>query len=505
MATAAAGLDEMSVEAKAAEIALLRKQAAEANIKLAAASQQQAALLDVSLEVEPAPAEPPASPDAPAAARAPAAAAAAPAAAEPAASGETTPGVRVSELEITATFITDGALGLHFKEDSDPAYLVLGVNPQGLAARQPQIKPGLVLKALNGTPVDGMEFDDAIYTMGRAPRPLELSFWHSAPPPSRVVEAAVVGTKVVAGTGWLSSSSTEYVIEASTESGRKRTISRSYTELKMLHLGWVEPLSATGMPPTFPVDVLFGANDDAVVKERRQQLHVWLVGAFEMARTLRCPLLDDALQRSLTASLEARQVGLGADHVRAHLPTVIKGAVPPGPRAGVASVWDCNGYWTWGSAADFASQLKTNPGSSYRPPSGNGGPGGGSSPGRGPTIPHVLEITGKHSTAQCSAFCLAVWGCIYIQTHKARPRSRRLHLCSTRSASTLFPSPSLILRVCVCVCTCVRVGCALIRQALQRMTCPQLSKRSSSTLRSGASRLEAWRGCLSKMDRAVAS
>ena len=97
MATAAAGLDEMSVEAKAAEIALLRKQAAEANIKLAAASQQQAALLDVSLEVEPAPAEPPASPDAPAAARAAAAAAEAPAAAEPAASGETTPGVRVSE------------------------------------------------------------------------------------------------------------------------------------------------------------------------------------------------------------------------------------------------------------------------------------------------------------------------------------------------------------------------------------------------------------------------
>jgi hypothetical protein len=49
MATAASGLDEMSVEAKAAEIALLSKQAAAANIKLAEASQQKAASAKIAL------------------------------------------------------------------------------------------------------------------------------------------------------------------------------------------------------------------------------------------------------------------------------------------------------------------------------------------------------------------------------------------------------------------------------------------------------------------------
>ena len=373
-------MDEMSVEEKALEIARLRKQTAAASQKLEQATTQQAALLDVSLEVEPEPA----TDDVPAAA--------APRAAAPtdiAVTDVASPGVRVSDLEITATFIGDGALGLQFKEDSDPAYLLLEINPQGLAAKQPQIKPGLVLKSLNGKPVEGMDFDDAIFTMGRGPRPLELAFWHSPPLPARVVEVAVVGSKLVAGTGWLSSSTTEYAIEATTDAGRKRIIYRSYYDLKMLHLGWVEPLSAVGIPPTFPVDVLFGANDDSVVKERRQQLHIWLVAAFKLAVTLACPLLDDALQRALATSPEARQVGIGADNVRAHLPTVIKGAVPPGPRAGVANVWGCCGYWTWGSAADLITQRKTNPRSSYRGPQP-----GGSSPGRGAgTIPHVLEIS----------------------------------------------------------------------------------------------------------------
>eukprot|EP01043_Picozoa_sp_COSAG02_P008504 COSAG02_NODE_274_length_26244_cov_36.943507_2_plen_595_part_00 len=406
MATAGAGLDEMSVEEKALEIARLRKQTAAASQKLEQASQQ-AALLDVSLEVEPEPAA--------AAADVPASAAAAAPAAPPelAAADVASPGVRVSDLEITATFIGDGALGLQFKEDSDPAYLLLEINPQGLAAKQPQITPGLVLKSLNGKPVEGMDFDDAIFTMGRGPRPLELSFWHSAPSPACVVEVAVVGTTLIAGTGWLSSSTTEYAIEATTDAGRKRTVYRSYHDLKMLHLGWVEPLSPVGMPPTFPVDVLFGANDDAVVKERRQQLHIWLVAAFRLAATLACPLLDDALQRALTASAEARQVGLGADHVRSHLPTVIKGAVPPGPRAGVANVWGCCGYWTWGAAADFIAQRKTNPRSSYRGPDP-----GGSSPGRGTgTIPHVLEISyltddteGLPPTIKAQQLNPEVWG-----------------------------------------------------------------------------------------------
>ena len=381
MSSQKAGLDA-SVEAKAAEILQLRKQVAEANQKVAAQAERRPSLIDVSLdapepEPEPAPAATmlslsPAQP-------------AAPAAAEPEPELSTP---RVSELEITATFITDGALGLHFKEDSDPACLVLGVNGQGLAAKQPQIKPGLVLKAVNRKPVEGVTFDQIIYAMTKAPRPLELSFWHSAPAPQRVISASVVGTKLVAGEGWLSSSTTEYVIEAQTESERTRTISRTYTELKMVHLGWVEPLSAVGMQPTFPVDVMFGANDDVVVKERRLQLQVWLTGALRMAETLSCPLLDDALQRALTASLEARSVGLGPDHVRAHLATVVQGALPPGPRSGIANVWDCRGYWTWGSADDFAAQLKSTPGTSYRPVGAD--PTG--SPGRGPTIPHVLEI-----------------------------------------------------------------------------------------------------------------
>jgi hypothetical protein len=111
-----AGLD-MSVEAKAAEILALRKQVADANQKQVA----QAELLDVSLDApEPEPERVATSPTAPAATSAAAAAAAAPAVAlEPELS---TP--RVSQLEITATFITDGALGLHFKEDSDPACLL---------------------------------------------------------------------------------------------------------------------------------------------------------------------------------------------------------------------------------------------------------------------------------------------------------------------------------------------------------------------------------------------
>lgn len=379
MATQAAGIGDMSVEEKAAEIARLRKQTADASAKLMKANQQ-AALLDVSLESEPEP-EP--------AGEASASEALDPASVDSAAAEVTSPGVRVSDLEITATFIEDGPLGLQFKEDSDPAYLLLDINPQGMAARQPQIKRGLVLKSLNGKPVEGMEFDDAIHIMGRGPRPLELAFWHSAPSPTQVVNVAVVGTRLVTGTGWLSSSTTEYEIEAVTDGERKRTLYRSYNDLKMLHLGWVEPLSAVGMPPDFPVDVLFGANGDDVVKERRNQLDKWLVGAFNMARTLGCPLLNDALQRALTASPEARQVGLGADHVRSHLPTVIKGALPPGPRAGIANVWDCRGYWTWGSSADFIAQCKTNPRSSYRPPEAGGG-----SPGRGTgTIPHVMEIT----------------------------------------------------------------------------------------------------------------
>ena len=308
-ATQAAGLDEMSVEEKAVEIARLRKQTAAASQRLDQANQQ-AALLDVSLDVEPEPAS----------------------------------GLPVESPAVAA------------KAYVAPGEAELRAQKAGVQERT------------------GGESDD-----GSSGEEEE----------TRVVQVAVVGTRLVPGTGWLSSSTTEYAIEATTGAGRKRTVYRSYMDLKMLHLGWVEPLSAVGMPPTFPVDVLFGANDDAVVKERRQQLHIWLVAAFDMARTLGCPLLDDALQRALADSAEARQVGLGADHVRSHLPTVIKGAIPPGPRAGIKSVWDCSGYWTWGSASDFTAQRKTNPQSAYRAPDAGAG-----SPGRGAgTIPHVLEIS----------------------------------------------------------------------------------------------------------------
>ena len=391
----------------AAEIVALRQQKAEADAKV---RRQSEGLLDVSLDDDhaaqaPAPAPAPAPAAAPAAAAAPVGAtdysqyyssssadmvqaaatgapAAAPAAPPPAAAAEQSPvrspGPRVSELEITASFVSEGRLGLHFREDSDPPFIVLAVRDGGLASKQPQIRPGIVLKSVNGKPVEGQSYDKIVHALTKSPRPLELGFWRSAPPAARVVSAAVVGTRLVKNPGWLSGSSTEYVIDATTVDGRRRTVHRTYAELKILHLAWVEPLSAVGVSPTFPVDVLFGANDETVVKERAKQLHGWLGAAFAMSQTLRCPLLEDALQRALTANPAGRQVGVGTDNVRSHLRTVIEGALPPGPRAGIANVWDCAGFWSWGSAADFIASAKATHGRA--------------DDALAVTVPHMLEI-----------------------------------------------------------------------------------------------------------------
>jgi hypothetical protein len=78
--------------------------------------------------------------------------------------------------DVTAIFINDGQLGLQFNPLSDPPFVILRVAPDGLAAKQPQLKVGLVLKAVNGRPVEGRQYAEVFKSIATAARPLELSF-----------------------------------------------------------------------------------------------------------------------------------------------------------------------------------------------------------------------------------------------------------------------------------------------------------------------------------------
>ena len=297
------------------EIAALRRQAREAELKMQAAEEAAAAMAseasptarrssmaDVSLdEVAAATAKP----KAPSAALAvpdggsPTAAAAAPSLVPAPESYSPRIGSVRTPHDVNSVFITDGKLGIHFNPQSDPPFVILGIASGGLAAGMPQLKVGLVLKAVNSQPVEGRPYDEICASIANNPRPLELSFWRSYAASNEPVDAATVtGTRLKPGKGFMAGSVTEYTVEARTVSGRIRKLYRTFAQFKALYTGWIAPCAAIGEPVPFPSDVMYGANDAAVVSTRAQGLSRTLLGAFAIRRSLRgCAQLDDALQR----------------------------------------------------------------------------------------------------------------------------------------------------------------------------------------------------------------
>jgi hypothetical protein len=262
--------------------------------------------------------------------------------------------------DIIAVFINDGTLGLQFAPDSDPPFLVLAIKPGGLAARQPQLKSGLVLKAVNREPVDGRCYDEVFASVAAKTRPLALSFWRTyAPSVDAVVTASVHGAHV--GTGFMRRSTTEYVVHARTITGRLRKLHRSFQQFQTFYYGWVRPLCSVAKPISIPSDVLYGASGAAVVNKRVQDLSQMLAQACELAHTVECGVYNFALQRFLRedypggeGAAAAPMIGTGNDCACARLPMPVGGSASP------AAVWDPTGLWSWGSVLDLGS-LRTHP------------------------------------------------------------------------------------------------------------------------------------------------
>eukprot|EP01048_Picozoa_sp_COSAG05_P004131 COSAG05_NODE_212_length_13942_cov_18.039659_5_plen_1501_part_00 len=80
---------------------------------------------------------------------------------------------------VKATFIEDGKFGITFGNvlGSDPgSSKVLKIDPNGLAAQQPQLKPGMVLIAIQGRPTKGKSLREASTEIKNAGRPITMTF-----------------------------------------------------------------------------------------------------------------------------------------------------------------------------------------------------------------------------------------------------------------------------------------------------------------------------------------
>lgn len=75
-----------------------------------------------------------------------------------------------------AEFNEPGLLGLQFSRDSARALTVEAVAEVGLARRERLIRPGCVLLAVQGQPMQDIEYDVALATIRNASRPLQMTF-----------------------------------------------------------------------------------------------------------------------------------------------------------------------------------------------------------------------------------------------------------------------------------------------------------------------------------------
>ena len=78
-----------------------------------------------------------------------------------------------------ATFMEEGKFGITFgsTQPSDPGPMKINrIDPSGLAAKQPQLKPGLVLIAVQGRSVRGKSQIFCADLLRRPPRPITMTF-----------------------------------------------------------------------------------------------------------------------------------------------------------------------------------------------------------------------------------------------------------------------------------------------------------------------------------------
>ena len=82
----------------------------------------------------------------------------------------------MAEADVTAVFEEDGPLGISFPEDRTPL-IISAVNPNSVAGKQPGLRPGLVLRSVNGQEVGSLSYEQTVRLMlNTVERPLALGF-----------------------------------------------------------------------------------------------------------------------------------------------------------------------------------------------------------------------------------------------------------------------------------------------------------------------------------------
>eukprot|EP01050_Picozoa_sp_SAG11_P003589 SAG11_NODE_206_length_12389_cov_11.831192_12_plen_251_part_00 len=97
-----------------------------------------------------------------------------------------------SQVNENVVFETDGLLGLKFLPNVRGELCVHAINPTGLAASKPSVRPGLVLIQLNGEPIDNLAADDVLTLIRSSPRPLTMTFGDTSSPGNVRASSSVV-------------------------------------------------------------------------------------------------------------------------------------------------------------------------------------------------------------------------------------------------------------------------------------------------------------------------
>ena len=188
--------------------------------------------------------------------------------------------------EISVTFHAEGPLGLKL----DTSLCVVQLAADGMAAQQPTLSIGLVLRSVQGLAIPAgasrWTHEDAVAQIKAARRPLTLTFARgdAARSGERVVRCGCSGTRRIeppAGAGLAvgGGAYTLYQLSVETERGRRFEVNKRFSDVEALHDSFIGPVLSRAFP--FALEKRLSKNERLVVSARKE---------VRGARTLACIL-----------------------------------------------------------------------------------------------------------------------------------------------------------------------------------------------------------------------